>query len=121
MQLFQMTNYGRTVYVFESTDCENAQDSFEKLYNHLSLTISKGEGTEPLMNVVCTYENNKWYVFVLPRKAFRPWQYSAEGDEQLLVSPATVEMCGIFITPVESHFLKITREDIQSILQQVSF
>ena len=117
MQLLQMKNYGRTVYVIESADVENARDSFDKLYSHFQTE----ENIEPLMNVVCTYENNKWFVFVLPRKAFRPWQYSAEGDEQLLVSPATVEMCGIFITPVESHFLKITREDIQSILQQVSF
>ena len=117
MQLFQMKNYGRTVYVIESIDIESAQDSFE----NLSLTLSKGEGTEPLMNVVCIYENSKWFVFVLPRKAFRPWQYSAEGDQQLLVSPATVEMCGIFITPVDSHFEKISKEDIVSILEQVSF
>ena len=116
MQLFQMTDYGRTVYVIESTDSENAQDSFEKLYDF----FSQGEESEPLMNVVCTNENSKWYVFVLPRKAFRPWQYSAEVTEQLLVSPATVEMCGIFITPVESHFERITKEDIVSILQQVS-
>jgi hypothetical protein len=56
----------------------------------------------------------------LPRKAFRPWQYTAEADQQLLISPATVEMCGIFITPVESHFERITKEDIASIFQQVS-
>ena len=77
-------------------------------------------GTEPLMNIVCLFENNKWLVFVLPRKAFRPWQYTAEGDKQLLVSPATVEMCGIFITPIESHFERITKEDIVSIMEQVS-
>ena len=117
MQLFQMKNYLRTVYCIESIDIDSAKDSFDKLYGHFQTE----ENIEPLMNVVCTYENNKWFVFVLPRKAFRPWQYSAEGDKQLLVSPATVEMCGVFITPVESHFLKITREDIQSILQQVSF
>jgi len=120
MQLFQMTDYGRAVYVIESTDSENAQDSFEKLYDRLSLTLSKGEGTEPLMNIVCIYKNSKWFVFVLPRKAFRPWQYSAEGDKQLLISPATVEMCGIFITPVESHFEKISKDDVLSILEQLS-
>ncbi len=120
MQLFRMKNYLRTVYCIESTDSENVQDSFEKLHDHLSLTLSKGEGTEPLMNVVCTYENSKWYVFVLPRKAFRPWQYSAIEAEQLLVSPATVEMCGIFITPVENHFERICKDDIISIFNQVS-
>jgi len=122
MQLFQMKNYLRTVYCIESTDIESAKDSFEKLYNHLSAPLSsrRGVGGEVMMNIVCTYEAGKWFVFVLPRKAFRPWQYNAEGDKQLLVSPATVEMCGIFITPVESHFERITKQDIQSILKQVS-
>jgi len=31
-----------------------------------------------------------------------------------------VEMSGIFITPVEEHFKKITKEDIVNILEQVS-
>ena len=72
------------------------------------------------MNIVCTYESGKWFVFILPRKAFRPWQYSAEDDKQLLVSPATVEMCGIFITPVEAHFKRICKDDIVSIFNQAS-
>jgi ATP adenylyltransferase/5',5'''-P-1,P-4-tetraphosphate phosphorylase II len=117
MQLFQMKNYMRTVYCIESNDVESAKDAFEKLYFHF-----QGEkNIEPLMNIVCLFENNKWYVFVLPRKAFRPWQYTAEGDKQLLVSPATVEMCGIFITPIEAHFERITKEDVESILEQVSY
>jgi len=116
-QLFSFNDYLRAVYCIESTDIESARDSFEKLYTH----YSTDENEEPMMNIVCTFEADKWYTFVLPRKAFRPWQYTAEGDQQLLVSPATVEMCGIFITPVESHFEKITKEDVISILEQVSF
>jgi ATP adenylyltransferase/5',5'''-P-1,P-4-tetraphosphate phosphorylase II len=116
-QLFLMKNYLRTVYCIESYKIESAKDAFEKLYHHF-----QGESDdEPLMNIVCFFEENKWYVFVLPRKAFRPWQYTAEGDEQLLVSPATVEMCGVFITPIEAHFNKISKEDIQSVFKQVSF
>ena len=124
MQLLQMKNYMRTVYCIESMDVENAKDAFEKLYAFLTpLSSRRGDGgeVEPLMNIVCLFENNKWYVFVLPRKAFRPWQYTAEGDKQLLVSPATVEMCGIFITPIEAHFERITKEDVVSILEQVSY
>lgn len=86
----------------------------------LSSRRGAGGEEEPLMNIACFYEGSKWYVFVLPRKAFRPWQYTAEGDRQLLISPATVEMCGVFITPVESHFERITKEDVESIFEQVS-
>lgn len=123
-QLFNFNNYLRTVYCIESTDVESAKDAFEKLYNHYQQTspppFSKGEGAEPMLNIVCTFEDGKWFTFVLPRKTFRPWQYTAEGDQQLLVSPATVEICGIFITPIEAHFEKITKEDVESILEQVS-
>jgi len=126
MQLFQMKNYGRTVYVIESSNIEEANDSFEKLYNYFTspptpLLEERGVIEEPMMNIVCTFKNNKWYTFILPRKTFRPWQYTAEGNEQLLISPATVEMCGIFITPIESHFERITKEDIESIFEQSSF
>lgn len=123
-QLFNFNNYLRTVYCIESTDVESAKDAFEKLYTHfqqLSLpALPKGERAEPMLNIVCTFEDGKWFTFVLPRKTFRPWQYTAEGDQQLLVSPATVEMCGIFITPIEAHFEKITKEDVESILEQAS-
>ena len=117
MQLYQFNNYLRTVYCIESNDLESAKAAFEKLYAH----YSEDENTEPMMNIVCLFENNKWTIFILPRKAFRPWQYTAEADKQLLVSPATVEMSGIFITPIKTHFERITKKDIESIFEQVSF
>ena len=123
MQLFQMKNYLRTVYCIESGDVESAKDGFEKIYRHLTLSLTTRTAeteVEPLMNIVCSYESGKWFTFILPRKAFRPWQYSAQESQQLLVSPATVEMCGVFITPIESHFEKIKKEDIISIFEQTS-
>ena len=115
-QLSRLNNYLRTVYCIESITMESARDAFEKLYNH----FQEEEGVEPMMNIVCLFEVDKWFTFVLPRKAFRPWQYTAEGEQQLLISPATVEMSGLFITPVESHFERITKENIVSIFEQVS-
>jgi ATP adenylyltransferase/5',5'''-P-1,P-4-tetraphosphate phosphorylase II len=120
-QLVNFKNYLRTVYCIESISKEAARDSFEKLYAYFQrqqLPDDAPTELEPMMNIVCTFENGKWYVFVLPRANFRPWQYAASADEQLLVSPATVEMCGVFITPIESHFERITKEDIRSIMEQ---
>jgi len=115
-QLFSFNDYLRMVYCIESITIESARDAFQKLYNHFQTE----ENVEPMMNIVCTFEDEKWLTFILPRKAFRPWQYTAEGNQQLLVSPATVEMSGIFITPIESHFERITKADVVSILEQVS-
>ena len=45
--------------------------------------------------------------------------YTAEGDANLLSSPASVDLGGVFITPVEKDFIKITAEDIAQILGEV--
>ena len=124
--IYTIDDYLRVVYCIESADADALKESFMKLYN----SWVKEEGVEPMMNVVCLYKEStvngqwstegKWYLFVIPRGAFRPWQYTAEGDKQLLVSPATVEVSGLFITPVKEHFERITKEDVVDILEQCS-
>lgn len=110
---FTIPTYLRTVVVLESQTIASAERDFCELYSMLQV-----DSEEPMMNVVCFYKNNTFYTLVFPRANFRPWQYTAEGDEQLLVSPATVEMSGVFITPVHAHFERITKDDIRDILQQ---
>ena len=114
VDIYTIDDYLRVVYCIESADKDALREAFMKLYN----SLVKGDGVEPMMNVVCLYREGRWYLFVIPRGAFRPWQYTAEGDEQLLVSPATVEVSGLFITPVKEHFERITKEDVVDILKQ---
>ena len=114
VDVYTIDDYLRVVYCIESCDRDALSQVFMKLYN----SWVKEEGVEPMMNVVCLYREGKWYLFVIPRGAFRPWQYTAEGDKQLLVSPATVEVSGLFITPVKEHFERITKEDVVDILTQ---
>ena len=113
-ETYLMKDYLRVVYCIESADAEALKEAFMKLYNSWVVDAD----VEPMMNVVCLYREGKWYLFVIPRGAFRPWQYTAEGDKQLLVSPATVEVSGLFITPVKEHFERITKEDVVDILTQ---
>jgi len=137
-QLYKLNDYCRRIYCIESDSIESAQSIFDNLYikwqepsdlSDLSLTLSKGEGIEgiegikriePMMNIVCSFEDGIWHTFLFPRKNFRPWQYTAEDDKQLMVSPATVELSGIFITPIESHFNRIKKDDVINILNQCS-
>src|ERR1035437_1072914 len=107
-QMFRLKNYLRTVYCIESDNIQSAQNLFETLY----IEWQAEKTDEPMMNILCSFEDGIWYTFILPRAAFRPWQYTAEGDQQLLISPGTVEISGIFITPIESHFERITKEDV---------
>ena len=114
VDIYTIDDYLRVVYCIESADKDALHEVFMKLYN----SWVKEEGVEPMMNVVCLYREGRWYLFVIPRGAFRPWQYTAEGEKQLLVSPATVEVSGLFITPVKEHFERITKEDVVDILTQ---
>ena len=111
-----LPNYLRTVFCIETADSQAAQDAFNKLYAQWQTSSDE----EPMMNIVCSYDDSGWQIFILPRKLFRPWQYTAEPDKQLLISPATVEMAGVFITPVEAHFERITADDIRDIYSQTT-
>lgn len=118
-QVYESKQFKRTFYCIESTDHQDAFEAFKHLYARF---VDAGNPElEPMMNLVCLHNHGKCYTFVLPRKAFRPWQYAAEAENQLLISPATVEMFGVFITPVESHFNRISASDIESIFEQTSF
>lgn len=57
---------------------------------------------------------------IFGRKAHRPTQYYAEGEERLLVSPGALDMAGVMILPREEDFQNITAEQVADIYQQVS-
>ncbi len=73
-----------------------------------------------MMNIISFMENNKYIIHVFPRKIHRPWQFSAKGKAQILVSPGAVDMAGMIITPRKEDFDKIERNDIEDIYSQVS-
>jgi len=77
-------------------------------------------GAEPMINMLSYYDEG-WTVLLFPRDKHRPWQYFEEGEENILLSPASVDMGGALITPLEKDFLKITREDILDIFSQLTF
>lgn len=60
-------------------------------------------------------------IYVIPRRLFRPWQYTAEGDANILVSPAAVEVSGIFILPRLTDFEALTPDLAHDILSQVCY
>lgn len=78
------------------------------------------EEKEPMLNAICSFVDGKYIMHLFPRKLHRPSQYFAEGDQQLLISPASVDFGGVFITPRREDFEKITSSDIIDIFKQVS-
>jgi hypothetical protein len=73
-----------------------------------------------MMNILSRYENGQWTVALFPRQRQRPQQFYAEGTEQILISPASVEMAGLVILPRREDFDKLTHDDLTDIYGQVS-
>lgn len=108
---------------------------FKVIYDILA---TENKGKEPLMNILAWYglkKNKDFYrdykeeihdltfrynCILFLRSKHRPDCYYAEGDEQILISPAIAEMCGIFPIAREEDIPKLTPEKIHSICREVS-
>jgi hypothetical protein len=72
---------------------------------------------EPMVNVAAFFEAGNWTVLVFPRGKHRPRVYETK---ELTVSPATIDLCGVFVVPVAEDFEKIRGADIERILEEVT-
>ncbi|HUA36749.1 MAG TPA: DUF4922 domain-containing protein [Candidatus Binataceae bacterium] len=72
---------------------------------------------EPLLNLAALYEQGIWTVYLFPRKKHRPEVYFTG---ELTVSPASIDLCGIFVVPFAQDFEKITGAAIDSIFGEVT-
>jgi hypothetical protein len=72
---------------------------------------------EPMVNIACFHDAGEWTVFVFPRGKHRPRVYETG---ELTVSPATIDLCGVFVVPVPKDFERIRGEDIESIFKEVT-
>lgn len=114
--LYSLDDAPRTTLVIDTDDADEACRFFQTIYH--ALPVPEGD-QEPMMNILALYESSRWTIFVFPRAKHRPACYTAEGDARLLSSPASVDLGGVFITPVEQDFLKITADDVAQILSEV--
>lgn len=104
--------------IHKSEDAAAIEKWFENLYKRFQ-KIAPSE-IEPMINLLCWKSSEHYYLVVYPRRAHRPTQFFAEGDDNILISPASIDLGGVFITPQEKDFAKITAADIKDILQQIS-
>jgi hypothetical protein len=87
----------------------------------LSNQSEEGIEEEPSINFIGWFELGRWNLVLFPRKAHRPSCYFAPEPKKLLVSPASLEMGGLFILARPADFEKITTQDICTIYQEVAY
>jgi len=118
LKIWAFDNYLRKMISFESVSLDQSVKAITQVYEQFSLLQPKKK--EPMINLLCYFSKGKWVVHLFPRKLHRPSQFFSEGEQQLLISPASVDFGGVFITPRREDFDKIRKEDVVDIFNQVS-
>ena len=105
----------RKIIVLESDSKDSIIEAFNKIYK---LSETMDEHDAPMLNILAYYTKG-WKILIFLREKHRPWQYFEEGEANILFSPASVDMGGSLIFPLEKDFNKITSEDIEDMFHQV--
>lgn len=104
------------LFAIESKEIDLANQLFEKVFS--VLPVKEGE-PEPMVNILCWYNNGQYTILLYVRERHRPSHYFASGHSNILLSPASVDLGGVFITPLEKDFNKLNDILIKEILDQI--
>lgn len=116
IKVIAVENYLRQFVAFISADKNEVERIFEKVYSMLET----GQNEEPMLNVLCNFENGTWRVILFPRQKQRSSHFFRTDEKQIIVSPAAVELGGLLVLPREEDFNKITENDIAEIFGEVT-
>lgn len=118
IKLFLWKNYHRGIVTMSGSKAGNLSWVFRELYARFSAI--NPELPEPMLNILAYHDTSGWIVHIIPRKKHRPDQYFRD-EGKILVSPASVDLGGVIITPREEDFKGIDRKTIIDIFRQVCF
>ncbi len=109
----------RRFLIIESTKEKKIIKAFKifyKAYAEISST-----STEPMCNIISTYNAEYgWSLILFLRDKHRPELFYKEGDDKILISPATVDLGGVLIAPREIDFKRIDKNLIRKVFKEVS-
>jgi uncharacterized protein DUF4922 len=108
-------NYARNVFLLRDSDQSRLVERIDRIIDVLGQVTAKRP--EPLINIAAFFEDAGWTVYLFPRSKHRPDVYHSG---ELTVSPASIDLCGIFVAPFEKDFARITGDDIAAIFREVT-
>lgn len=116
LKIIAVENYLRRFVAIVSDNKNLITEKIELLLK----SLEKGDGQEPMLNILCGFIENKWRVIVMVREKHRSSHYFRTDDKKIVVSPAAVEMGGVLILPEQEDFKSITQEEIAEIYGEVT-
>jgi Domain of unknown function (DUF4922) len=107
--------YGRNVFLLRGSDRSALIDRMGHAIDLLAeATRSRAE---PMVNIAVFHERGEWVTYLFPRAKHRP---AAFYSGELTVSPAAVDLCGIFVVPIAQDFEKITGDAIAAVFREIT-
>ncbi len=93
------------------TDAVEIERKFERLLD----VVGSDE-----MNVLCKVCREEYSLIVIPRRRHRPSFYGT-GEDEFLVSPASVDLGGVIVTPRECDYERMNAEIAGRIIDEVCY
>lgn len=118
IQFYQAVNIDRCVVLLKGSNKDCIQEKFNRLIEAAQKIISVSG--EPMINVLCSYTENSWRLLIFFRSQHRPDAFFAAGEKRIFISPGTIDMAGIIITPMMGDFQRLDAAQIRSIYHEVS-
>lgn len=100
-------------FIIQSGKDADLEQMFDTVYNALPPAEP-----EPMMNIAMIKNGSRSRTFIVPRRAHRPACYGT-GEGQMLISPATIEMLGTFVTSRQEDFDRLDLQTVKSIYNEV--
>lgn len=98
----------------EAEGAEETGEAFSWLY----AAMAGDDSEEPMMNILCGCLGGRIVAVVIPRKAHRPDFYGT-GEGQVLISPASADLGGVFVFPRISDFTAADAAMLSEVIRQV--
>ena len=112
----QQAPFGKIAVISERAN--DIESIFDAIYDKLEAKMAGEE--DPMMNLLCRYFEGKWHLTIIPRKSHRPSFYGSDEGE-MLVSPASVDLAGVVITPLRKDFDAIDEDALARIYGELCY
>jgi hypothetical protein len=118
LHAYAVDKYLRSLISFESPSRQALMDAFNVFYGEFE-RMSPASEEEPMLNAIVSYARGNWRVILFPRAKHRPSCFFAEGDERILLSPASVDFGGVCVTPLEQDFRRVDQGILKQMFDEV--
>jgi hypothetical protein len=110
-----VSDYSRNVLLLRGRDRSALIHRMDRAIDLLARVT--GKRPEPMVNIAVFHQRGEWVTYLFPRGKHRPQVFDTG---ELTVSPASIDLCGIFVVPLVKHFERTTGDDIAAIFREVT-